>query len=50
MKQTKNSTSIKWHNVMDRREFILAGLVTTVGCLFPYKAGAALSKLSSDEI
>jgi len=49
MKQTKNLTSIKWHNVMDRREFILAGLVTTVGCLFPCEAGAALSKLSSDE-
>ena len=34
---------------MDRRDFLLAGLVTTVGCLFPYKAGAALSKLFSAE-
>jgi uncharacterized protein YcbK (DUF882 family) len=32
-----------------RREFLLAGLLTAAGCLFPYKAGAALSKFFSDE-
>jgi len=48
MKLTKNSTSIRWHH-MDRRDVLLAGLVTAVGCLFPYKAGAAFSKLFSAE-
>ena len=37
------------HHMTSRREFLLAGLVTTVGCLFPYKADAAFSKLFSDE-
>jgi uncharacterized protein YcbK (DUF882 family) len=49
MKLTKNFTSIRWHHMVGRRDFLLAGLVTAVGCLFPYKAGAALSKLFSAE-
>ena len=49
MKPTKNSAPITRHNVLDRRDFLLAGLVTTVGWLLPYEAGAALSKLFSAE-
>ena len=47
MKPTKNSSSTVWHQVMGRRDFLVAGIVTTVGCLFPYKTNAALSKLFS---
>ena len=49
MKPTKNSSSITWHHVIDRRDLLLAGLVTTIGCLFPYNASASLSKLFSAE-
>ncbi len=49
MKPTKNPSSILLHRVTSRRDFITAGLVTTVGCLFPYKAAAAVSKFFSAE-
>ncbi len=49
MKPAKNSSSAVLHQVMGRRDFLMAGIVTTVGCLFPYKANAALSKLFSAE-
>lgn len=49
MKPTKHSSSIALHHVIGRRDFLVAGLVTTVGCLFPYKAAAALSKFFSAE-
>ena len=48
MKPTKTSPS-PLHHVTGRREFLLAGLLTAVGCLFPYKAGAALSNFFSAE-
>jgi uncharacterized protein YcbK (DUF882 family) len=34
---------------MGRREFLAAGLLTAAGCLFPLKAGAALSNFFSAE-
>ncbi len=49
MKPTKNSSSTVWHHVMGRRDFLLAGIVSTVACFSPYKAAAALSKLFSAE-
>jgi uncharacterized protein YcbK (DUF882 family) len=33
------------HHAIGRRQFLVAGLAATVGCLFPFEAGAALSKL-----
>jgi uncharacterized protein YcbK (DUF882 family) len=49
MNPTKNTSSVPLNHVIDRRYFLLAGLVTTVGCLFPYKAAAAVAKLFSGE-
>jgi uncharacterized protein YcbK (DUF882 family) len=49
MKPTKNSSSITLHHLMGRRDFLLAGLATTIGFLSPHKAGAALSNLFSAE-
>ncbi len=49
MKPTENLSSMTLHHLMERREFLLAGLLTTVGFLFPHKAGAALANLFSAE-
>jgi len=35
--------------MIGRRDFLVAGLVTAVGCLFPHKAAAAVAKIISAE-
>lgn len=49
MTSKKNSALTKFHHGISRRDFLMAGLVTTAACLFPYKAVAAVSKVFSAE-
>ena len=49
MTSKKESASAISCRGVSRRVFLSAGLVTTVACLFPYKAVAAVSKIFSTE-
>jgi uncharacterized protein YcbK (DUF882 family) len=49
MTSKKEAPSAISYRGVSRRDFLSAGLVTTVACLFPYKAVAAVSKIFSAE-
>ncbi len=49
MTSNKSSHLKKSCDLMGRRDFLAAGFISTVACLFPYKAVAAISKVFSAE-